>query len=99
KTNLFRPPFGVTNPNIARAVNSLNYTVIGWNIRSLDTVRKNTAGTVKIVKRKLRPGSIILLHDNHERIIPTLTGVIEAALEKGYTFVRPDEMLNLKAYK
>lgn len=31
----FRPPFGVTNPTIARAIRQAGYTPIGWNIRSL----------------------------------------------------------------
>lgn len=31
---LFRPPFGVTNPTIAKAVRQLGYTSIGWNIRT-----------------------------------------------------------------
>jgi peptidoglycan/xylan/chitin deacetylase (PgdA/CDA1 family) len=35
---LFRPPFGVTNPNIAKAVNRLDMQTIGWSLRTLDTV-------------------------------------------------------------
>ena len=31
--SLFRPPFGVTNPTIAKAVRQLGYTPIGWSIR------------------------------------------------------------------
>ena len=33
----FRPPFGVTNPTLAKAVRRLGYIPIGWNIRTLDT--------------------------------------------------------------
>ena len=32
--SLFRPPFGVTNPTIAKAVRQLGYTSIGWSIRT-----------------------------------------------------------------
>ncbi|HSY62215.1 MAG TPA: polysaccharide deacetylase family protein, partial [Cytophaga sp.] len=38
---LYRPPFGVTNPNIGRAVQALNMKVVGWSVRSFDTVSKN----------------------------------------------------------
>lgn len=38
KIKLFRPPFGVTNPTIAKAVRILGYTPVGWNIRTLDTL-------------------------------------------------------------
>ena len=39
--NFFRPPFGVTNPAIAKAIRQSKHQVIGWNVRSLDTVIKN----------------------------------------------------------
>lgn len=64
RINLFRPPFGVTNPTIGQAVRKLGYRTIGWNIRSLDT--KHPTDHEKVVRRirkRLRPGSIILLHD------------------------------------
>jgi peptidoglycan-N-acetylglucosamine deacetylase len=58
---LFRPPFGVTNPNIAKAVKKTGIKTIGWSIRSLDTVKSK----MQVLKRlqKAKPGDIILLHD------------------------------------
>jgi peptidoglycan/xylan/chitin deacetylase (PgdA/CDA1 family) len=41
KTRFFRPPFGVTNPNIAKAVKKLKLYTFGWSIRSLDTIAKD----------------------------------------------------------
>src|SRR5690606_30930147 len=38
KPKFFRPPFGVTNPSIAKAVQYTKQQVIGWSNRSLDTV-------------------------------------------------------------
>ena len=99
KMRLFRPPFGVTNPNIARAVWSLRYTAVGWTIRSLDTMIKDPERVAERVNGKLRAGSIILLHDSHRRIVPALEKIIVSAREKGYTFVSPDELLNIKAYR
>ncbi len=58
---IFRPPYGVTNPNIAKAVKKTNMQVWGWNIRSLDTV-KNKKQVLKRLK-KAKPGDIILFHD------------------------------------
>ncbi|NPA68249.1 MAG: polysaccharide deacetylase family protein [Chlorobi bacterium] len=59
--DIFRPPYGVTNPNIAKAVKILNLRVAGWNIRSLDTV-KNKKQVLKRLK-KAKPGDIVLFHD------------------------------------
>src|SRR5690606_18782535 len=38
KPKFFRPPFGVTNPSVAKAVQYTKQQVIGWSNRSLDTV-------------------------------------------------------------
>ena len=38
KISLFRPPFGVTNPTIAKVVRTLRLQTVGWNVRSFDTM-------------------------------------------------------------
>jgi peptidoglycan/xylan/chitin deacetylase (PgdA/CDA1 family) len=63
KVDWFRPPFGVTNPVIAKTVKKLTYKVIGWNIRSLDTQLSSHSKIIQRICKKMRPGSIILLHD------------------------------------
>lgn len=68
KANLFRPPFGVTNPRIARAIKQFQMEVIGWNVRSYDTVDNDTEKVVKRVTKKLKAGGIVLLHDDRENI-------------------------------
>jgi peptidoglycan/xylan/chitin deacetylase (PgdA/CDA1 family) len=99
RVRLFRPPFGVTNPNIAKAARKLDYTVMGWSLRSLDGMSKSKEKIIKRVIRRLEPGKVILFHDNHEGIVPILEEVIRIANTQGYTFVSPDELLNIKAYK
>ena len=99
KVNLFRPPFGVTNPNIAKAVRSLDYSAIGWNIRSLDGVNNNTLYTTNRVIKRLNPGGIILFHDNHEGIFTILEKVIKKTKNAGYTIIPLEEMLNIKTYQ
>lgn len=38
KISLFRPPFGVTNPTIAKVVRTLGLRTVGWDVRSFDTM-------------------------------------------------------------
>lgn len=38
KISLFRPPFGVTNPTIAKVVRTLGLHTVGWDVRSFDTM-------------------------------------------------------------
>lgn len=63
ETRLFRPPFGVTNPTISATVKRLDLQVVGWNIRSLDTRCAEPSTVLRRIRKRLRPGSIILLHD------------------------------------
>ena len=53
----FRPPYGVTNPNLKKAVMKGNFTAIGWNIRSLDTTIKDKDKLLQKVMKALKPGS------------------------------------------
>lgn len=99
RVRFFRPPYGVTNPALAKAVKKLNYIAVGWNIRSLDTPkRKKTEKIVARIIRKTKPGSIILLHDKHPNIGTIIENLIEHLHESGYEIVRLDELIKEKAY-
>jgi len=65
----FRPPFGVTNPNIAKAAKKLNLTCIGWSIRSFDTMDQQGEKALEKIKKNLKPGDIVLLHDHSPQIL------------------------------
>ena len=88
-SNLFRPPFGVTNPPIARAIKSLGLQSIGWSIRSFDTKYdlSNRRERQKVISRicaSLKPGAIILLHDRLECSHILLEELICAIEKEGY---------------
>lgn len=100
KPKLFRPPFGVTNPNIGKAVKSLDFKTIGWSIRSLDTVEGKTREEIaQRVQKKLHPGAIVLLHDRCAEADVLLENIIESALKNGYGFASLDKMINLQVYE
>lgn len=84
KTNLFRPPFGITNPSIAKALKLKELHSVGWDIRSFDTIIKKPQKLMQRISSRLRPGSIILLHDNREITSGILSELIENIREKGY---------------
>ncbi|MFT4024995.1 MAG: polysaccharide deacetylase family protein [Flavihumibacter sp.] len=98
KTRFFRPPFGVTNPNIAKAVRQTGMKAIGWNIRSLDTVAQNEEKLLANVLGSLKPGAIVLFHDTMPVTVHILPDFIDSARNLGYVFVRLDELINEKAY-
>ncbi len=83
-TTLFRPPFGVTNPTIGKAVKSLNLKTIGWTIRTYDTNRCSDEKIIRRISRQLRPGAIILLHDRLPQSSERLQMVIDTVKKAGY---------------
>ncbi len=92
KVTYFRPPYGVTNPALKKAVNKMNYTVIGWSLRSFDTKYKDPAKILSRVTKKLKSGDIILFHDINPEIINVLRSFIKYALSNNYKFVRLDKL-------
>ncbi|CAL1520055.1 polysaccharide deacetylase family protein [Chitinophaga sp. MM2321] len=95
---LFRPPYGVTNPNVARAVKAGGYLAIGWSIRSLDTVAKDENKLLHKIMDELHPGAVILLHDTCKITADILPQLITGIRAKGYRLERIDKMLNVPAY-
>ena len=93
---MFRPPIGLSNPNIFRAARNLGLKVVGWSVRSLDTRITDPQRVVARIQRGLKPGAIILLHDGNipvERLIPTVKELLEVLQKRGYDVVRLDELL------
>ncbi len=83
---LFRPPFGITNPSIAYASERLGLQSIGWTIRSLDTQSSDSEQLKNKIIRKIKPGSIILLHDYVDATAQMLPQLIDEIKELGYDF-------------
>jgi len=95
---LFRPPYGVTNPNLCKAIIKGNYIPIGWNVRSMDTVAKDRQKLLNRVTQLVRPGAIVLFHDTCKITKDILPDFIKQVKNDGYEIVRLDKMLNLNAY-
>jgi peptidoglycan/xylan/chitin deacetylase (PgdA/CDA1 family) len=99
KPKLFRPPFGVTNPKIAKAISQTNHFLIGWNNRSLDTVIEDEKIIIKRIEGKIKPGGIILLHDTSSKTVNVLEQLLLLLQAKNYSVIPIDELLNIKAYE
>ena len=94
----FRPPYGVTTPNLKKAVHAMRYTTIGWNVRSMDTVAKDEAALLGKLKNGLKPGAIFLFHDTiaiTKNILPQFLATVQ---QSGYEIVALDKLLNLTPY-
>lgn len=97
---LFRPPIGHTNPRIAKVIDDLDLTVVGWSVRALDGVA--SADPERVAQRvipKLEDGAIVLLHDASERdehtpaSIEALPKILEAMDRKNLVGVTVTSLL------
>lgn len=100
KTKLFRPPFGVTNPRIGRAIKFLGLHCVGWSVRSFDTVSCRSRDSVlENIVNNLHNGAIILLHDRCDDADVLLDALIERILDNGYKIKPIDELLKIQPYE
>ncbi|WP_281321870.1 polysaccharide deacetylase family protein [Flavobacterium aestivum] len=99
KPILFRPPYGVTNPSIRRALAVTKHKTIGWNIRSLDGGTKNEKFIFGRIIKRIKPGGIVLLHDTSIQTVNVLEQLLSFLHKNNYRVVPLEELLNIKAYE
>jgi peptidoglycan/xylan/chitin deacetylase (PgdA/CDA1 family) len=98
KPLLFRPPYGVINPLLKKALRSFSYHIIGFSNRPWDTMTKNEVKIMSRLVGKLKPGDVVLLHDSIPQSIPVLKGFMKIIEEKGFTVVSLTELFDIQAY-
>lgn len=95
---LFRPPFGIVNPKTKQALDKTRLTSVGWSIRSFDAVLSSEEIILRRIKKRIKPGAVILLHDNNAKTVNILEQLLLFLHENQYELVRPDKLLEINAY-
>ena len=95
----FRPPYGVTNPAISRSLRKKDYVVVGWNIRSLDTIIKDEDKVVERVLEQLKPGGIFLFHDTNPALPNILRHLLDYLKANDYQVANLDVAIEEPAYQ
>lgn len=99
KMQLYRPAFGVTNPNIEKAVKQLKLYSIGWNVRSLDTTARNEKVILNRITSRVSSGDVVLLHDTSHKTIAVLEQLLLFLQQKNLKSVTVDQLLEIEAYE
>ena len=81
----------VDNPHIAKAARQTKKKVVGWDIRSLDTVIKDEERLFKRIVSKFSQGNIILMHDTSERTLRVLERLLQYLQDHHYKIVNQIE--------
>ena len=98
KPKLFRPPYGVTNPNVKKVITKGGYTPVGWSVRSLHTVCKDEQQLLNKINAGIKPGAVFLFHDTCKVTLDILPKFIQEVKKRGYDFIPLDKLLALQPY-
>jgi len=98
RPRLFRPPYGVTTPGLARAIRRAGHLCIGWSVRSLDTVVRDEQQLLDRMVRALAPGAVFLFHDSSAATVGMLDAFIRQARQRGFRIVPLDQLLGVSPY-
>lgn len=100
-SKLFRPPFGGRRPATLRVARSLGLDPVMWNVTGWDWNAPSAEHIERHVRRQIRGGDVILLHDGgHQRTgsdrAHTVTAsdrLITRHTDEGYQFVTVPELM------
>lgn len=84
---LFRPPYGDYDNMVVRSVKSLGMYCVQWDVDSLDWKDPTPEQICDNVLKKVRDGSIVLMHNGAKNTPTALPDIIKGIQDKGYEIV------------
>lgn len=91
---VFRPPYGSLNKTVRDVCKEQGVVIVNWSVDTNDWRSSSSPySIIETVETQTRPGSIILMHEIHERSIQALPEVIRTLKEKGFEFVTISELI------
>ncbi len=104
KPLLYRPPVGLMNPHVPKALAHLNMTCIGWN-KSCSDAGNRRLKRIRCISTLASPGAIVLLHDclpkkeYKEELLNQLGLHFQEIKKKDLCCVTIDSLFNIPAYE
>jgi peptidoglycan/xylan/chitin deacetylase (PgdA/CDA1 family) len=94
----FRAPYGAVSPGVVRAARLAGLTTVGWDVDPRDYETPGAHAIHARVAASVRPGSIVLLHDDRRALAQTVTAterILGTLAERGLRAVTASELLGL----
>jgi peptidoglycan/xylan/chitin deacetylase (PgdA/CDA1 family) len=95
KVLMFRPPGGFHTPAIDHMINSLGMLEVMWTVDSMDSAGATTNEVLANAIAGLRPGAIILMHENRGTTLAMLPPLLREIRRQGYQAVTVPELLRM----
>lgn len=106
RPTLFRTPFGQKTPWQLREVGEQKMLTVAWSVSANDPKQPPPDVIAQRILSKVKPGSIILLHDGYDihhgadraNTVAALPMIIEKLQAEGYTFVTVPQLMHIAPY-
>lgn len=95
KIKIFKCPYGKYNDEIIKSAKDNEYTVIGFNIDTLDYQGLEARVIWDNIKNKITNGSIISMNSNAENIVQEVKLIVSSLKEREYDLITVEELLNI----
>jgi peptidoglycan-N-acetylglucosamine deacetylase len=103
---IFRPPHGTHTWFMSRVVDDARMTLVNWDVSAKDWVEHDAQKLAQHILERVRPGSVIDLHDgldgnigaDRSVVVEALPAILDGLKAKGLKPVTVDELLDIPAY-
>lgn len=96
----WRPPCGIFNASNVRVLRERSYSVILWDVDPKDWERPGAAVIAERVLSRVRPGSVVLLHDSggdRTQTMAALAKILAGLSKQGYQFVTVSDLIRARS--
>jgi peptidoglycan/xylan/chitin deacetylase (PgdA/CDA1 family) len=97
KATVYRPPAGLSTPEILKIEGELGLSEILWNVVAYDWEHSAQPElTIAAVHQYAQPGAVFLLHDVHEGTVQAMAEAVPWLKRQGYVLVTVDRLIRAK---
>ncbi len=92
---LVRPPYGAGIKD-ETVTSTVEYPLIMWTIDTLDWSTRDTDSTLEAIRKDIRDGSIVLMHDLYDPTAAAVEIIVPELVGQGYQLVTVSELFTAK---
>lgn len=90
---LYRAPYGEYDNNLLTTIDGLGLKTIQWDVDSIDWKKPSADQIKKRVLKNVKPGSILLFHNDLENTTEALPEILSSLKSQGYSFVTVNDLI------
>lgn len=90
---LYRAPYGEYDNNLLTTIDGLGLKTIQWDVDSIDWKKPSADQIKKRVLKNVKPGSILLFHNDLENTTEALPEILKSLKSQGYSFIKVSDLI------